>query len=279
MGVIPVQSGIGPNQTILTSNSSRISNGLQGSATWQTTASLEFEGSGSWQILKFTGDNPGYNTNDISATFGPNYRIDARNSVGASAFYSQQTYPTYQNYKVETEGVTANYSRAWSRRLNTTIALGPARTHGTTIAPIPSQWNLSGNASLTYATRTTGLSASYDRSINGGSGVVFGAISDTVTLGMNRPINRDWILGMDVGYSHNVGLTPIAGVVPSYDTVFGAAQVSRRLSDSLSMYASYTAISQSAKNQSAAQAAVFNGLNNIFSIGITFAPAPLMSGR
>jgi len=279
VGVIPVQGGIGPNQTILTSDAGRFSNGLQGSATWQATGSLDFEGSGNWQILHFNGNNPGYNTDSWGATFGPNYRIDARNSVGASVFYSQQTYPGYQNYLIETEGVTANYSRAWTRRLSTTFALGPARTHGRTITSIPSQLNLSGSASASYATRTTGIFASYDRSVNGGSGVVFGALSDTVTVGVNRPLSRDWILGMDVGYSHNKGLTPIAGVVPSYDTVFGAAQVSRRLTETLSMYASYTAISQSVKNQPAAQAAVFNGLNNIFSIGITFAPAPILSSR
>jgi hypothetical protein len=44
------------------------------------------------------------------------------------------------------------------------------------------------------------------------------------------------------------------------------------------LYGSYTAISQS-ENQAAQQAAVFNGLNNIISIGITFAPAPLLGGR
>ena len=59
---------------------------------------------------------------------------------------------------------------------------------------------------MTYATRTTGLFANYSRSVNGGSGVIFGALSDTVRLGMNRPINRDWILGLQVSYSHNVGL-------------------------------------------------------------------------
>ena len=279
VGATTVQTGVGPNQTIFTNNSERISNTTQGSATWQTTASLDFEGSANYQILKFRGSNPGFNTNSWGANFGPNYRIDARNSIGASAFYSQQSYPGFQNYRIETEGATVNYNRAWTRRLSTTVALGPARTHGITTVPIPSQTFISGSASATYATRTTGLYASYNRSVNGGSGVIFGALSDSVTVGMNRPINRDWIMGLDLGYSHNVGLAPILGVTPSYDSIFGAAQVSRRLTDTLSMYASYTAVSQSAKNQQVQQFPVFNGTNNIFSIGITFAPAPLFSGR
>jgi hypothetical protein len=279
VGVPPVQGGIGPGQTILTQNSSRISNGLDGSATWQTTASLDFEGSVNWQVLHFTGDNPGYDSDTLGGTIGPNYRIDARNSVGANVYYDRSTYPNYQNYLIETEGLTFNYTRAWSRRLSSTFGFGPARTHGTTIAPIPSQLNFAGSASLSYATRTTGLFAGYDRSINGGSGVIFGALTDTVSAGMNRPINRDWILGLNVGYSHNVGLAPVNGVVPSYDSVFGSAQVSRRLTETLSMYGSYTAISQSENNAQAQQFSVFNGLNHIVSIGITFAPAPLIRGR
>lgn len=280
VGVPPVQTGIGPTQAILTNYSSRISNGLQGSATWQTTASLDFEGSGSWQDLHFTGGgSPGLDTNEVGATFGPNYRIDARNSVGAEVYYSDMTYPGYSGYNIESDGVNFDYSRTWTRRVSTVVSFGPARTHGTTFAPIPVQWDLAGSAQVTYATRTTGFYGGYARSINGGSGIIFGAISDTVSAGMNRPINRDWNLGLQVSYSHNVGLVPIDGATPKYDATFGAAQVSRRLTETLSCYGSYTAISQSAQNQPAGVSAAFNGLNNIFAFGITFAPAPLIRGR
>jgi len=279
VGVFPVQTGIGPDQSILTNSSSRISNGLSGSATWQMTPSWDLQGSATWQVLSFTGDNPGYNSDSVGATFGPNYRIDARNSIGASAYYSRNTYPGNEGYLIETEGVQANYSRAWTRRISTTFSAGPARTHGTSVAPIPSQWNATGSASVNYATRTTGLYASYARAVNGGSGVIFGALTDTVSVGMNRPLSRDWILGADVGYAHNVSLAIVDGAFPTYDSVFGAAQVSRRLTNTLSMYASYTGISQSVTNQPVNQTNAFNGFNSIFSIGITFAPAPLISGR
>ncbi len=279
VGVYPVQTGVGPTENILTNYSSRISNGLQGSATWQVTPSLDLEGSGNWQILHFTGDNPGYNTDEVGATFGPNFRIDALNSVGAQAYYQQQTYPGYTDYIIETEGANVTYSRVWTRRLSTNFAFGPERSHGTSVAPIPSQWNLAGNASVTYATRTTGFYGNYSRGVNSGSGVIFGALSDTVGVGMGRPINRDWSLGLQVSYSHNVGLAPINNLVPSYDAVFGSAQVSRRLTESLSAYASYTAVSQSAKNQPAGSEAAFTGMNNVVSLGITFAPAPLINRR
>ena len=279
VGIFPGQGTIGPPPGILTTSSSRIYNGLSGSATWQTTPNLDFEGSGSWGITHFLGSDPGNNDNEISASAGPNYRIDSRNSVGASVTYSRVTYPQSSNYLIETQGVSISYNRAWSRRLSTTFAFGPARTYGTTSAPIPSQVNLTGSAGVTYATRTTGFFASYDRAVNAGSGVIFGSLSDSVSAGMNRPINRDWILGLDLGFSHSLSIAPTQGVYPSYDSIFGAAQISRRLTESLSVFASYTAISQSAKNPVPTQVNVFNGTNNVFGLGITFSPAPLLSGR
>jgi hypothetical protein len=279
VGIPPVQVGPGPTQTILTNNASRIGNGLQGSATWQTTASLSFQGSAAWSVLHFTGDNSGANSDEISASVGPNYRIDARNSVGVSAFYDRITYPGTQSYLFETEGVTGNYTRAWSRRLSTTFSFGPARTHGMTVTTIPSQWNLEGSASASYATRTTGFFAGYSRAVNGGSGVIYGALTDSVSAGMNRPIDRNWILGLSAGYSHNRGLAPIEGAYPAYNSIFGGAQVSRRLTESFSLFGSYTGISQSQSSQVTGPGFAFNGLTNIFSVGITFAPAPLLGGR
>jgi hypothetical protein len=279
VGVFPVQTGIGPDQSILTNNSSRIGNGLEGSATWQTTPNLDLEASGSWEVLHFTNDPDAVNTDQLAASVGPSYRIDARNSVGVGAFYSDVTYPSYGEFKIETEGVNVNYTRAWTRKLSTTVSFGPARTHGVTTAPIPQQWNLAGSGQVTYATRTTGFYGSYDRSVNGGSGIIFGALTDSVAAGMDRPINRDWTVGLQATYSRSVGLIPVNGLVPSYNAIFGGAQVSRRITESLSCYGSYTAISQSGKNQPTALGPAFNGTNNIFGFGITFAPAPLLSGR
>ncbi|HEX5283064.1 MAG TPA: hypothetical protein VFW30_03005 [Bryocella sp.] len=279
VGVFPVQSGIGPNQSILANYSSRIANGLQGSATWQATASLDLEASGSWQVLHFTGGQSAVNTNQSSATFGPSYRIDARNSVGGSAYYSDMTYPGYGDYKIETEGVNINYTRAWTRKLSTTVSFGPSRTHGVTFTPIAQRWNLAGSAEVTYATRTTGFYGNYDRSVNGGSGIIFGALTDSFSAGMDRPINRDWTLGLQATYSRSVALAPVDGLTPSYNTAFGGAQLARRITQSLSGFASYTGISQSEKNQPIALGPAFNGINNVFSFGITFAPGPLLNGR
>lgn len=278
VGLFPVQTGLGPAQDILTTYSNRISNGLNGSATWQTDASLDLQASGSWQVLHFTGvSNPGIDSNSYSGSFGPNYRIDARTSFGADAYYNYSTYPLFVNYKVETEGVNVNFNRAWTRRLSTSVSLGPQVTHGRTTSVIPAQTEFSAGVSASYATRTTGINAAYTRGVNAGSGVTFGAMTNTVTLGMTRPINRDWQLGIDGDYSRSVGLAKYLGVLPVYDTAFGAAQVSRRLTESLSCYGSLTVTHQSSPNNIGINA--FNGTYQVIGFGVTFAPAPLNSGR
>jgi hypothetical protein len=279
IGIYPVQTGIGPAEDILTNYGTQVSNGLSGSATWQLTPSVDMQGSASWQILDFTGQGTaGLNSDSYSASVGPNYRIDARDSVGGNVNYNYIYYPGFSGYKLEIEGAALSFNRAWTRRFSTSFSFGPQRTSGTLIVPIPSQINLAGTASATYATRTTGFTANYSRGVNAGSGVIFGSLSDTVSVGANRPLNRDWQLGANASYSRNVSLAPYNGVTPVYDSVFGGAQVSRRLTEALSTYGSFTVLHQTSQGGGVGINA-FSGTQEIIAIGITFAPAPLLSGR
>lgn len=277
IGLPPVPSGLGPEQDILTNYSNRISNGLDGSATWQIGPSLDLEGSAGWRVLHFMGGNSGLDSGSYSGRFGPNYRIDARDSFGANAYYSYSTYPSYVSYKIETEGVDASFSRSWTRRLSTTVSAGPQITHGQTTENIPARTALSAQVSANYATRTTGFTASYSRGVNAGSGVIFGALTDTFGVGFTRPLSRDWQLGANGTYSRSTGLAKYLGVLPRYDSEFAGAQLSHRLTETLSCYGSLTAIHQSSQNNFGINA--FNGSYQVLGFGITFAPAPLVSGR
>lgn len=285
IGGLPVQTGLGPNQSILTVAGTRVSNGLSGSATWQLTSKTDLQGSASWQLFRFVGDAPpGFNTNGYAASFGPDHRIDARDSVSAVAFYSRQEYPDFSGARVETEGVNLGFTRAWTRALSTSVSAGPMSTHGQTFVRIPASVNVGVTASLSYAGRLNGLNVGYTRAVNGGSGVIFGAISDTVAAGFSHPFSREWLFGVNGSYSRSVALAPILGALPKTNTEYGGAQLSRRLTESLSVYASYTAVEQSASGFSGLSqllgfAQPFNGFNNIGSVGITFAPPPLNRGH
>ena len=148
IGVTPVQIGDQPTQSILTNYATRVGNGLNGGATRKINASLSINGSASWQILRFTGDE-GIDSDTETGSVGPTYRIDARSSASANAVYTY-TKDTYAgaDYPFTSEGVTFQYQRQLTRFLSMTVAGGPQRTAGSgaTEALIPSQITGVGNA-------------------------------------------------------------------------------------------------------------------------------------
>jgi len=275
VGVTPVQTGIGPGQTILTNYGRRVSNGLQGSATWQITGATGLEGSASWQTIRFVGaSNPGLDTSDLDFTFGPTHRINALSSIAAHASYSRQTYPGFAGAVIETEGLNFDYNRTWSRKISTNISVGPEKTHGEGFGVFPPRTDLGVAASLTYAGRNTGTYLSYSRGVSGGSGVIPGAFTDTVSIGANRPMGRDWQAGINGSYSRSVALFEVNGLQTRIRSIFGAVQLSRRLTEDLSCYGGYTAIDQSITTPTLTENA-FSGIRHIVSFGITFSPPPL----
>jgi hypothetical protein len=83
---------------------------------------------------------------------------------------------------------------------------------------------------------------------------------------------------LSAGYSHNTGLAKFEGAIPKFQDEYGAMQISRRISESLSVFGSYTGTNQSQVNASGISN-VYSGFDNTFAVGITFAPAPLIRGR
>lgn len=273
IGVEPVQIGDVPAQNIFTNYATRLGNGLSGSATRKISADLSMSTSGSWQILHFFG-NEGIDSSTATGSAGPSYRLDARSSVGASVIYSY-TNDTYlgNSYVFETEGISGQYQRQLSHFFNMSVSAGPQRTSGSgsTDALIPSEISVVGSAALSYARRSTSASIAFVRGTNAGSGVLYGALSDSVNGAVRKQFSRDWQGALTASYSKNTSLAQIAGFEQSYQSIYGGGQLSRRLSRSFSAYFSYTAVTQS-QNSPASTQSIFSGLSQVFAFGITYAP-------
>jgi hypothetical protein len=129
---------------------------------------------------------------------------------------------------------------------------------------------------------------SYSRGVNGGSGVLPGALSDSVTGSLAHTYGRNWVASLNAAYTHTSGLTQLVTGIPSaptnvvYDTVFGGAQATRRINTHFSGYISYQAQNQSTNfslpTQNAARNAL-NGTSQTFGIGITFTPRSTRLGQ
>jgi hypothetical protein len=210
------------------------------------------------------------------------------------SYSSQGTASAYPD--VETRSLNVSYSRLLSRSFSVNASVGPQWVSSSNSTLIPSNINVAGSAGLTYSRGLTNAAVGYSRGVNGGSGVLPGAISDTITASLGHSYGRNWVASINAAYTHTAGLTQLINGIPSapingipstptnlvYDTVFGGAQVTRRISPHWSAYFSYEAQNQSnnfsAPGQSVPQNAL-NGTSQTFGIGITFSPRSTRLGQ
>ena len=252
IGVEPVQIGDQPAQSIFTNYATRVGNGLNGGVTRTVSKSLSINGSASWQILHFLDDAQGLDSSMASASVGPTYRINGRSSASADVIYTY-TDNTYvgQSYPFNTEGVTFQYQRQLTHFFSMTVSAGPQRTFGTGASAklIPSQITPVASASLTYGRRTTSASVTFSRATNAGSGVLYGALTNSLGGTVREQFSRNWQGALTASYSTSTSLAEIAGINQSYHSTYGGGQLSRRLGRSFSGYFSYTAEHQNENNR------------------------------
>jgi hypothetical protein len=296
LGAIPVQGPVaGPAGGVLSNAGNRIGNSVSGSVERQLDHATSVSGTGSWSILNFLGQSTNTGAIDntqISGTVGLNRRLDARSSVSLNAVYSTFSYSGtgsgFAEPDIETRSLNVSYSRLLSRSLSVSASAGPQWVSSSNSTLVPSNLNVAASAGVTYSRGLTNAAVSYSRGVNGGSGVLPGALSDTVTASLGHSYGRNWVASINAAYTHTAGLTQLATGVPTaptnlvYDTVFGGAQVTRRISAHFSGYISYEAQNQSNNfslpGQNVPQNAL-NGTSQTFGIGITFSPRSTRLGQ
>lgn len=292
LGVNPVQSGtssgtaIVPSQGVLTGFSTRISNSSGLSIARPITGKTSFNASGNYSLTRFLNSstnagNPGLNSDSDSFSLGLSHRIDARNSFGGNFAYSRNTF-SGTSFGIPSPGFSSQsaslqYSHQFTRQFGISASAGPqwndSGTPGSTRA-----LSLFANLSATYSGEFSHATMSYTRSSNSGSGVVGGAISDSVTFSTSRTFDRVWLCALTSAYSQSSELPSASSVAFTFDTTVIGVQVSRAIVRNLSAYASYTLQNQS--NQGAAAAVdLFSGFSNITGFGLTYSPMAIHLGH
>jgi hypothetical protein len=289
LGSTPVQGPVaGPAGGIFSTAGNRIANSLSGSAERQLGRSTSFSGSGTWSKLHFLDNNDSLDSTQIAGVVALNRRLDARSSVSLSAVYTTFNYGGSQTATsqpdIESRGINVSYQRVLSRTLSVSVSAGPQWVSSSNSTLIPSSLNVAASASVSYQRGLTSASVSYSRGVNAGSGVLPGAISDSINGSMGHTYGHSWVASLNVGYSRSSGLTQVfngTSVVPLnevFDTVFGGAQLTRRISAHFSGYASYEAQDQTQNNAFAVPNAL-NGTSQTFGIGITYTPRSTRLGQ
>ena len=289
LGATPVQGPVaGPAGGIFSAAGDRIANSLNGSVERELNRATSISGAGSWSKLHFLDSNDSLDNTQISGVVALNRRLDARSSASLNAVYSTFSYgntPTANSQPdIETRGINASYQRVLTRSLSASVSAGPQWISSSNSILIPSSLNVAASAGLSYQRGLTSASVSYFHGVNGGSGVLPGAIADSVSASLGHSFGHNWVGSLNAGYTHSAGLSQVfngASLVPInevFDTVFGGAQVTRRISLHFSGYASFEAQNQSQNNNLAVPAAL-NGTSETFGIGITFTPRSTRLGQ
>ena len=289
LGVNPSQPGTTAapaSQGVLTGFSTRVSNSTGLNISRPITAKTSFNLSGTYALTRFLNNSansasPGIDSDSESASAGLSHRIDERNSFGGNFSYSRNTFSGaafgIPEPGFSSQSASLQYSHQVTRKLGVSASAGP-------------QWNDSGipgstralslfaNISSTYSGQFAHATMSFSRSSNNGSGVVGGAISDSVAFSTSRIFNRVWLGALTTAYTQSTQLPSASSLAFTFDTTVIGVQISRSIVRNLSAYASYTLQNQS--NQGAASAVdLFSGISNITGFGLTYSPMPIHLGR
>jgi hypothetical protein len=100
-------------------------------------------------------------------------------------------------------------------------------------------WSLSTN--VQYQLQKVALGAQYAHGVSGGSGVLLGSLSDTVSGSAGRQLTRQLSGSVDVGYSRNKGINPFGttSTAQSFGYWYGGVGFDRTLGRALDLNVNY----------------------------------------
>ena len=282
LGVDPVTVGSTAGIGILTTYGPRISNSASGTVGRQLSRRVTAQGTGSYSIQRFLGDNSGLALNSTAegGSAGLSYHFSARDTITGNYNYSTFSY-SGANYSFSSQGATIEYGRQWSRRFGTDVYVGPQIIGGSGTAFTGNSVQIAAGATASYLSRTTAYSLGYNRGVNNGSGVIAGSFSDSLVAAAHRQFGRSWIVSGSVGFSRSTSLPNF--LVYSYDSkgVSFGAQGTRALGRRFAGFLSYTVQDQASSSSGGSQVApnAFNGVYQVVGLGISYSPRNVLLGK
>ena len=236
--------------------------------------------SGSDSIQRFIGVSDGLQSDNYGGSAELSHRIDARTSISGSYHYGQSSY-TDEPGSFESQGATLSLNRQLTRQLSVGLAGGPERIGGSSITGVGPEYTYNANAHLSYTARgESGMttSAGFSRSSNAGSGVSLGAETDSVFASVSRRLAQSLQGSVSVAYAQNTSVQVLSTDNFESKSVVGGGQLSRALTRTLSVFASYSAQHQVAQGVSQGIAPL-QGLVQTLAFGITYSPSEVRLGR
>ncbi|WP_026442105.1 hypothetical protein [Pseudacidobacterium ailaaui] len=263
-----LQPDLVPNQSILTLRSGRISNTILGEADYRPDGLYTFTMTGFYGLLHFTQSGL-IDTAQEGLVFGVNRALTPYDSIALEYGYSNFTFSgTSQSLTNNYFGVL--YGRRITGRIAASVGAGPQYISDGRPADNNNQLGWQARGTLDWQMKQVGLHASVIRSLTGGSGVLFGAYTNSVQGGLDYGFWRNWDANMIFGYARNTAIIS----AQRYDAQYLGVTATRHAGRNRDIFFSYNLQNQTSSGCAATTCAV-SGIRHVFGIGFVWSHDPI----
>jgi hypothetical protein len=245
-------SVFGPDETILTGTGQTLENSFVTEFDALLTARTSLTFVGGYGVLH-NFESGLFNSTNPNGRFGYNYMVTRKDTIALLYTYSGYSYGN-SDQSFTTHTAQFSYGRLVTGRLAFQIAAGPQYIISTFPITISSgvtgpltttsqtQLNWSLNTSLTWTAKRDSFGVAYYRGANNGSGVLSGAIGDTVSASFTRQSSRTFTSGIAGGWARNQGVLEGATTLTTqtYDNWYATASLSHPVGRALGLTLSYS---------------------------------------
>jgi hypothetical protein len=198
-----------PNDSIMTAGDTAVSN----SAMVQTSYALGYRSSltfgGAYGTLNFLRGGL-QDSNSVSATAGYNYLLSPLNSISISYGFGRMTLSGVPQ-RFDNHAVQLSFARRLTGKMSFQVGAGPdVQLFDSTISGESRVVSWAAYSSMSYRIGRVASGLTYSHSLTGGSGVLPGAETDTVSGSLGRALGR-WHASLSGGYSSNQALQQTTG--------------------------------------------------------------------
>lgn len=279
-----------PEQSILAARDQRVSNADLGQVNYRVSRRTSVTLLGGYSLLHFLGGGF-FDFREPMVQAGYNYQWTGKDTVALLYRFDDFQF-TGLGESIRDNRADVSYGRRVTGRAAFEVQAGPEAvffnisnpsatgtgTSGTvTTGGSSSQllWNL--NSSLTYAVPRGTVSFAYSHGVNGGSGVLVGAVADTVSVGGTRALSQTFTANARFGYARNTSLNgPIQLIgTRDYDYWFGGADLSRAFGRYLTLLLSYQYQRQTSSAPVCIGSDCGTFTRNLISVGVTWRDHPI----
>jgi len=238
-----------PAETINTGTGTRYLNSILGQLEYSFSRRSALTLSGSYGLLQFNGTGY-FNSTMENAQAGYDYLLDPSDSFAILGSYGRINYSGNVNTTIGSGTSTVDYvgALAYGRKITGRLAFQAAA------GPQDILWaNAAGdfqlvfasvNSALTYERRRSGVSFTFARGLNAGSGVFLGATGNTFTGRAHYRFTRLWTGSISGGYALNDSLPSAGAATIRFDNWFAAANLSRQIGSHAQINFNYGASEQ-----------------------------------